>query len=414
MTTASLWREVLAYLPADRRRVLARGETIPARAVGAVLFVDISGFTPLTNALVAHFGPQRGAEETTRHLNTVYNELIGQIHRHGGSIIGFSGDGMTCWFPAPQEKPGKAPTEALAVAVNQALAEAARLQEAMAAFARLTVAEGVTVHLAVKAVISAGQVLRQVVGDPALQLLDVVAGSPVDRVGVGERLARSGEVLLDAQILPLVGDGLQVVDWRHGQDKDAPFAVVRPDAIPAGIVAPLNDTTPDPLPLPQSRLRPWLLPEVYARLQAGQERFLAELRPAVALFVRFGGLDFDQDEAAGAKLDAYVRWVQQVLARYEGALIQLTTGDKGSYLYAAFGAPRAHDDDPRRALAAALALIQPPPQLLFRPTVQIGLARGTMRVGPYGSDRRPAYGVRGPAAKLAARLMLPAPPGPIL
>ncbi|WP_141611804.1 tetratricopeptide repeat protein [Litorilinea aerophila] len=414
MTTASLWREVLAYLPADRRRVLARGETIPARAVGAVLFVDISGFTPLTNALVAHFGPQRGAEETTRHLNTVYNELIGQIHRHGGSIIGFSGDGMTCWFPAPQEKPGKAPTEALAVAVNQALAAAARLQEAMAAFARLTVAEGVTVHLAVKAVISAGQVLRQVVGDPALQLLDVVAGSPVDRVGVGERLARSGEVLLDAQILPLVGDGLQVVDWRHGQDKDAPFAVVRPDAIPAGIVAPLNDTTPDPLPLPQSRLRPWLLPEVYARLQAGQERFLAELRPAVALFVRFGGLDFDQDEAAGAKLDAYVRWVQQVLARYEGALIQLTTGDKGSYLYAAFGAPRAHDDDPRRAAAAALDLIQPPPQLLFRPTVQIGLARGTMRVGPYGSDSRQAYGVQGPAANLAARLMMHARPGQIL
>ena len=30
--------------------------------------------------------------------------------------------------------------------------------------------------------------------------------------------------------------------------------------------------------------------------------------------MRFGGLDYDSDLAAGARLDAYIRWVQETLA----------------------------------------------------------------------------------------------------
>ena len=107
---------------------------------------------------------------------------------------------------------------------------------------------------------------------------------------------------------------------------------------------------------PENQLRSWLLPQVYERLKAGQGEYLAELRMAVALFLRFSGLDYDQDDQAGIKLDAYIRWVQNILAYHEGNLIQLVTGDKGSYLYAAFGAPVAHGDDAARAIAAALKL----------------------------------------------------------
>jgi len=40
-------------------------------ARGTVLFADISGFTPLTEALVRTLGPRRGAEELARQLNEV-------------------------------------------------------------------------------------------------------------------------------------------------------------------------------------------------------------------------------------------------------------------------------------------------------------------------------------------------------
>nr|MBA3533494.1 hypothetical protein [Ardenticatenales bacterium] len=61
------------YIPVDRRHALARGETLPEQSSGAVLFADISGFTPLTEAMAQELGARRGAEELPRQLNLVYD-----------------------------------------------------------------------------------------------------------------------------------------------------------------------------------------------------------------------------------------------------------------------------------------------------------------------------------------------------
>ena len=67
--------------------------------------------------------------------------------------------------------------------------------------------------------------------------------------------------------------------------------------------------------------------------------------------VQFSGLDYDRDDGAGVKLDAYIRQVQAILMRYEGILTDVTMADKGGYLFAAFGAPIAHEDDAQRSPA---------------------------------------------------------------
>jgi len=196
--------------------------------------------------------------------------------------------------------------------------------------------------------------------------------------------------------------------WRSKGDER--FAVI------SGVV---EASQPDPWPkLSQfptaEQLRPWLLPPVYQRLATGGGGYLAELRQAAALFVRFGGLDYEADDGVHGKLDAYIRWTQTVLARYEGSLIQLTTGDKGSYFYAAFGAPIAHEDVIPRALAAALELRSPPLDLSFVGPIQIGLSAGRMRTGAYGSVSRRTYGVLGDETNVAARLMTTAKADQIL
>jgi hypothetical protein len=84
--------------------------------------------------------------------------------------------------------------------------------------------------------------------------------------------------------------------------------------------------------------------------------------------------------------------VQDILAQYDGSLIQLTTGDKGSYLYAAFGAPTAHEDDPERASEAALQLRELQNSLDFINSIQIGISQGRMRTGAYGAYARRTYG----------------------
>ena len=66
---------------------------------------------------------------------------------------------------------------------------------------------------------------------------------------------------------------------------------------------------------------------------------------------RFGGIDYD-DDAAPARLDAFVRHVQRIFAAYGGNLVHLSVGDKGAYLYGVFGSPQAHEDDAARCRLA--------------------------------------------------------------
>jgi predicted ATPase len=237
----------------------------------------------------------------------------------------------------------------------------------------------------------------------------------IDRMATAEHLAGAGEIVVDAVTLSSLGER-EVHTWRIDPATRLRFAVLTDSAIADNSLR--VDINASPLAaidnLQPEAVRPFLLPTVYNRLVAGQGEFLTELRPVVACFVRFGGLDYDADPDAPAKLNAYICWVQQVVAAYEGVVLDLTLGDKGSYLYAVWGAPVAHEDDAQRAAHAALELRVPPPAFSFIGTVQIGLSRGEMRTGAYGSAMRRTYGALGDEVNLAARLMQAAPPGQIL
>src|SRR4029078_8379819 len=89
---------LLSFIPIDRRHALTGGQKQSDRAQGAALVADVSGFTPLTEALALALGPQRGAEELTRQMDMVYGALITQVERFGRSVVGFSGDAITCCF----------------------------------------------------------------------------------------------------------------------------------------------------------------------------------------------------------------------------------------------------------------------------------------------------------------------------
>jgi class 3 adenylate cyclase/predicted ATPase len=381
----------------DRRQAMARGEPLPERTQGAALFADISGFTPLTEALTRTLGPQRGAEELTRQLNLVYDALIAEVDRYGGSVLSFSGDAITCWFDRDDGR--RATQTALA------------MQHAMEAFSAITLPNGDTVSLALKVAVARGVVRRFVVGDPSIQLVDVLAGQTLERLAAAEHRATKGEVVLDASVVVALPEQLVVQEWRASHENEEHYAVVR-DLKATVTPQPWPTIAADALQLEQ--VRPWILPSIYERIRAGQTSFLAELRPAVALFLNFGGIDYDHDEGARDKLDAFLRWSQQIITRYEGSLLQLTIGDKGSYFYVAFGAPIAHDDDAARAVSAALELRAISSKLSFISGVQIGISRGRMRVGPYGGATSRTYGVLGDDVNFAARLMQTAQAGQVL
>jgi adenylate cyclase len=389
------------YIPMDRRQALARGTSLPDRTQGAALFADISGFTPLTEALAREFGPKRGAEELTRILNEIFDALITELRHYGGSVIGFAGDAITCWLD--QDTGLRATTSALA------------MQRAMERFACMTIPSALVecqVSLAMKAAVAVGAARRFVVGDPDIYVIDALAGATLDRLARAEHLAGKGEVVLTPATVTSLGDQVKFAAWHYDDQTGERFGVV--DGLTSDVSgAPWQPVSPDVGKGEQ--LRPWLLPPVYERLRTGRGEFLTELRPAVTpLFLRFGGIDYDEDEAAGDKLDAFIRWVQTILVGYEGYLLHLSMGDKGSYLSAGFGAPFAHEDDAVRAVSAALELQALPPELYFIERPQIGISQGRTLAGAYGGTTRRTYGVLGDVVNLSARLMQAAAPGQIL
>lgn len=102
---------------------------------------------------------------------------------------------------------------------------------------------------------------------------------------------------------------------------------------------------------------------------------------------------------------------------YEGTLAQLL----GDGVLAFFGAPVTHEDDPLRAVRAALEIQAALPDyrrklagLVENFQVRIGIHTGTVVAGPIGDDRHMEYLAVGDAVNLAARLQSAANPGSVL
>jgi len=379
-----------AYLPQDRLRALARGETLPDRTTGSALFADISGFTALTESLRETLGTRQGAEELSRQLGAVYSALIVEVERYGGSVIGFAGDAMMCWLEEQMmnnELRMQNKDSSL-----RAVSCAFRMQSAIQAFP----------ELGLKVAITSGDGRRFVVGDPEIQELDALAGATVARASTAEHHAVEGDVLVDEVTFTALGDSLTIKEWRSDEGGER-FAVISKFN---GSVVEVKHEVIDSLS--HDTLKVWVHDAVFERETSRGSAFLTEFRPCVAFFVRFAGIEYDSDSAE-SELDAFIREVQRITSRYDGTLMDITIGDKGSYVYVNFGALSAHEDDARRAVKAALEL-----RSKTELQLQMGITQGLMRVGAYGGVTRKTFGALGDDVNLAARLMTTASSGEIL
>ena len=383
-----------SFVPIDRLRALAKGETLPDRARGAALMGDLSGFTALAVELRKSHAAKRAAEEITRHLNAIFTPIVDITHRFGGSVINFAGDALTCWFDADDG--------------TRAAAAALAMEKSIAEVRPVELPGGRRLSVGIRIAVVAGDVRRFLLGDPRLQCIDTLAGSLLDRLDGGLRVAAPAEVLVGEEVAAALGGDLDVADRRASASGEQ-FVPVR-----------RLKRNVDPLPLldvprvPAAQSRPWVPHQIATRLASGGDSLLAEVRPVVALFIRFDGGQYDDAQSDGKPLDHYVRFVQRTVAELEGDVVELNLGDKGSSLYVVFGATVAHEDDAVRAVRAAIVLRTPPADITLGHNPQIGISMGEMRVGTYGSSVRRGYGVQGQEVNVAARLMMAAAPGDIV
>lgn len=108
------------------------------------------------------------------------------------------------------------------------------------------------------------------------------------------------------------------------------------------------------------------------------------------------------------QLDEYYKAIGDIIQRYGGTLMAY----QGDALMAVFGAPSAHADDPWRAVASALALLEARDAMNVRWRASgkaefvggIGIHTGLVMVGEIGHASRLEYSAMGDATNLAARL----------
>ncbi len=381
--------QLAAYIPRDRVNNIFDGT--PLAKDGVALIADISGFTPLTEALTHGLQADHGAEELTRALDAVFTPLIDQVHHYRGSVIKFGGDALIVWFG--REKRGRR-----TAVIHRALTAAQRMQNVMRQRGQIPTPIG-AVTLRMKIGLAYGSVQRFNLGLPDFGYEDVLAGGTLDRMANNEHQATPGDIMVDAATWQLVDTAVSVNAWREG------VAVVgklcrsaRPKPWPPLTWA--EDAEPELV----EKLAAYVPRAILETLQAGQTQ-VAELKPVVSLFVQFHGLDYDTDPEIASKLQTYFAAAQQVVARYGGRLNRLITGDKGSLLHIIFGAPRSVEEQEIRATRCALDLQTECGGLPFIAMQRIGVTSGRVFAGPVGSPRRHDYTTMGDAINLSARLM---------
>lgn len=388
------------YLPTDRFRALLGGQTLAESTHGAAMLVDISGFTPLTVRLVEEYGPQRASEELKRRLNPMFEAIAGLVFTHGGSVIRFVGDGFTAWFPDEAEH-FKSLDQPLPGMVRASIA-ALEMLETMIFFRGMDL----------KVAVNSGMASRWVVGDAAFGLVDILGGAAVE--GVAELAPRC--------------QPHQVRTLRHNADTLHEFFAL--ETLPDGD---LLIKSCDPSLVEQSRLHRWqawqatgnveeiveqvrqfIDPAIQEQETAGLGSLSGELRYATPVFLSFGGLDYNHDPEARQKLDRYVREVQKILSDTNGRLVSIEVADKGTVVFAVFGAPLAYGDDTRRAVHAALRFRDLPQHHAFVTNQSIGISRGLLYSGTVGGEVRHEYTSLGDETNIASRLMTADTEGRIL
>ena len=382
------------YIPRliiERLRREARAVDSPSKEDfrAAILFADISGFTPLTEAFASR-GPE-GAEALTRLLNDYFGRMCEIVFDHGGDVLKFAGDALLAtWRP---EAEGSSASDVCARAVSCAKG----LQDGLAGYT----ADGHPLSLRTAVGFGSASVVH--VGGQFGRWEFAIAGGALNQVGRIGDLADPGDVLVSTEV------------FARLRARTRAEIVVNPDADPELTewpprrihaiegIEPRRARPPKDLPIAlQDALRGYLPASITRRISAGQTDFLGELRRLTILFVNLPDINYKtpldqaQEAFSGLQKALYIPW--------EGSINKLSVDDKGISLVAALGLPPfAHEDDPARGAQAALAMHQALADVGQR--CSIGVTTGRVYCGSVGGSGRQEYTIMGDRVNLAARLM---------
>jgi class 3 adenylate cyclase/tetratricopeptide (TPR) repeat protein len=346
---------------------------------GSVAFVDISGFTKLSERLSRR--GRVGAEELTDAIGSCFVQLLAVAYAKGGSLLKFGGDALLLLFAGPDHA---ARASRAAVGMRRTLRDVGRMRVL-----------DMAVQLRMSVGIHSGRFHLFLVGESHRELL--VTGPAASETVVMESTATAGEIVVSAATAALLrpgvlgaaaGTGRRLRREPDGLSPHAPLAPVRPDLELAGAVpVAVRGVATGPVP--------------------------PEHRRVTVAFVHFDDTDAliaaGPDEAA-RQLGGLVADVQRAAEHHEVCFLSSDIDRDGGKIILTAGAPLTTGDDEHRMLLALREIADGERDISLR----IGVNRGSVFAGEIGPEYRRTFTVMGDVVNLAARLMAKAEPGQIL
>jgi predicted ATPase/class 3 adenylate cyclase len=426
---AALLHAVCTYLPRQVVVPLLQdpepGKVEGGFTRGTVMFADISGFTAMSEKL-SQLGKE-GAEEITSIVNRFFSALLEVTAHYGGDLLKFGGDALLVFFGGSNH-------------ALRACQAAVQMQATMSRFSQTTTSQGVF-RLRMTIGLGTGSLFMAKLGSNeggSGSMEFAVMGPAMAQMAQAEDLAEASEIYIDTDtrddirhaqaITGKTQDGFtQLVDIRAPEESTADSLTVLPPIPPADDLLPWIARTVQRIRALELFLPPGLMDKI--KLEPERIAIGGEYRPVTVLFANFYGIDEiiqDLGEARSAELtailNAHFTTMRRIIAKYGGVVNKVDSYAVGHRIMALFGAPRAHIDDPERAVRAAIEMQEAMTGFAELSTScgmyclkqRIGVNTGLVFAGNVGSLTRQEYSVMGDEVNLTARLMAVASEGQVL
>jgi tetratricopeptide (TPR) repeat protein/class 3 adenylate cyclase len=336
----------------------------------AALFMDISGFTAMTQRLMEE--GKEGAEILVNIINTVFEPVIAAVYQSGGFISTFAGDAFTAIFPDAEKSDNAI---VCAIRINKIFQEIGRQKTRLGEF-----------ELNVKIGISFGNAEWEIIGTDSHKAY-YFRGDAVDGCAFAEHHCQINEIVLDeaaarhasapiTEALIPIDSFYKLKEYKEIGDIKSP---------PVG-----TEEVPDEI------LR-YFLPDAVI-----QQKVKGEFREVASIFISYRPMEM-------AELKPILLEAIALSDRFGGFWESIDFGDKGANSLVLFGVPKRYEKNLERALDFALAMRDK-----FQDKIRIGITQGLVFSGFKGSDLRGSYGVLGNTINLSARLMMKAAFGELI
>ncbi|MFC1849537.1 tetratricopeptide repeat protein [candidate division CSSED10-310 bacterium] len=343
------------------------------------MFVDISGFTQTTEALIRS-GQEEGAEILSEIMRFYFTPAVNSVYGHRGFITGFAGDSFTAVFIF-----GEADQVALRNSRRYRLSCAKHVlktaHEINLFFADhpLYYSKYGDFEFGVKIGMAIGEVQWGIVGSDEFKTY-YFKGKAIDECAFAEHQAEKGEIWAARRMIDLIKNHVHFME--------------------SGAKTYTQISTIFAADLPKSRrFKHWQIdPDIVAVFISADllSYHQAEFRRIVSVCIAFENV---------SNMNTFISLVLEQARTLGGTISHLDFGDKGGNLLFFFGAPLLFENTPSRALHFILGLQECVDQAI---NLRAGITTGVSYCGFNFSDVRSEFTCLGNAVNQSARFMMKA------